>query len=67
MHQLIACMIGGAVHQPFGGTATTAGIMSTDLSRIYVAASWVGTLELAMVAAVGLTLWLRQRKFDQRI
>ena len=63
MHQLIACM----VRQPFGGNATTADIISTDLSRIYVAASWVGTVELAIVAAIGLALWLRQRKFDQRI
>ena len=55
------------VHQPFGGNATTADIISTDLQRIYVAASWVGTVELAFVAAVGLVLWLRQRKFDQRI
>ena len=67
MHQLIACIIGGAVHQPFGGNATTAHIISTDLSQIYVAASWVGTVELAIVAAVGLALWLRQCKFDRRI
>ena len=67
MNRVIACMIGGAVHQPFGGNETTAHIISTDLSQIYVAASWVGTVELAIVAAVGLVLWLRQRKFDQRI
>ena len=67
MHQLIACMIGGAVHEPFEGNATTAHIISTDLSQIYVAASWVGTVELAIVAAVGLVLSLRQRKFVQRI
>jgi hypothetical protein len=42
-------------------------IISTDLSQIYVAASWVGTVELAIVAAVGLVLWLRQRKFAQHI
>jgi len=60
-------MFGGVVHQPFGGNATTAHIISTDLSQIYVAASWVGTVELAIVAAVGLVLWLRQRKFVQRI
>ena len=67
MHQLIACMIGGAVHEPFEGNATTAHIISTDLSQIYVAASWVGTVELAIVAAVNLVLSLRQRKFAQRI
>jgi hypothetical protein len=67
MNRLIACMIGGAVHQPFGGNETTAHIISTDLSQIYVAASWVGTVELAIVAAVGLVLCLRQRKFAQRI
>lgn len=33
MHQLIACLMGGAVHQPFGGNATTAHIISTDLSQ----------------------------------
>jgi hypothetical protein len=60
-------MIGGAVHQPFGGNETTAHIISTDLSQIYVAASWVGTMELAIVAAVDLVLCLRQRKFAQRI
>jgi hypothetical protein len=37
MNRLIACMIGGAVHQTFGGNATTAHIISTDLSQIYVA------------------------------
>ena len=67
MNRLIACMIGGAAHQTFGGNATTAHIVSTDLSQIYVAASWVGTVELAIIAAVGLGLWLRQRKFAQRI
>ena len=67
MHQLIACLMGGAVPQPFGGNATTAHIISTDLSQIYVAATWVGTVELAIVAAVGLGLWLRERKFAQRI
>ena len=67
MDRLIGCLIGGAVHQPFEGNATTAHIISTDLSQIYVAASWVGTMELAIVAAVGLVLWLRQRKFAQRI
>jgi hypothetical protein len=60
-------MIGGAVHQTFGGNATTAYIISTDLSQIYVAASWMGTVELAIVAAVGLGLWLRAHKFAQRI
>ncbi len=40
MNRLIACMIGGAVHQTFGENATTAHITSTDLSQIYVAASW---------------------------
>jgi len=67
MNRLIACMTGGAVHQPFGGNETTPHIISTDLSQIYVAASWVGTVELAIVAAVGLVLCLRQRKFAQRI
>lgn len=66
MNQLIACMIGGTVHPTFGGSATTAHIISTDLSQIYDAASWVGTAELAMVAAVGLGLWLREHKFAQR-
>ena len=60
MNRLIACMIGGAIQPPFGGNAH---IMSTDLSQIYVAASWVGTVELAIVAAVGLALCLRERKF----
>ena len=46
MNRLIACMIGGAVHQTFGGNATTAHIISTDLSQIYVAASWMGTWNL---------------------
>ena len=63
MNRLIGCVIGGAVHQPFGGNATTAHIISTDLSQIYVAASWAGAVELAIVAAVGLGLWLRERKF----
>ena len=67
MHQLIACLMGGAVHQPFGGNATTHHSISTDLSQIYVAACWVGTVELAIAAAVGLVLWLRQRKFAQHI
>ena len=66
MDRLIGCLIGGAVHQPFEGNVTTAHIISTDLSQIYVAASWVGTAELAIVAA-GLGLWLRQRKVSQRI
>ena len=61
MNRLIGCMIGGAVHQPFGENATTAHIISTDLSQIYVAASWAGTVELAIVAAVGLGLWLSGR------
>jgi hypothetical protein len=60
-------MIGGTVHPTFGGNGTTAHIISTDLSQIYDAASWVGTVELAMVAAVGLGLWLREHKFAQRI
>jgi hypothetical protein len=47
MNRLIACMIGGTVHQTFGGNATTADIIPTDLSQIYDAASWVGTVELA--------------------
>ena len=67
MNRLIGCMIGGAVHQPFGGNATTAYIISTDLSQIYVAAFWAGTVELAIVAAVGVALWPRARKFAQRI
>jgi hypothetical protein len=67
MNRLIACMIGGAVHQPFGGNETTTHIISTDLSQIYVAASWIGTAELAIVAAVGLGLGLRKRKFAQCI
>jgi hypothetical protein len=60
MNRLIACMIAGTVHPTFGGNATTAHIISTDLSQIYVAASWMGTVELAIVAAVGLGLWLRR-------
>ena len=67
MNRLIGCMIGGGIHQPFGGNATTAHIISTDLSQIYVAASWAGTVELAIVAVVGLALWLRERKLAQRI
>ena len=67
MNRLIACMIGSAAHQSFGGDATIAHSVSTDLSQIYVAASWVGTVQLAIVAAVGLGLWLRQHKFVQRI
>ena len=67
MNRLIACLIGGAVHQPFGGNETSTHIISTDLSQIYVAASWVGTAELVIVAAMGLGLWLRERKFAQRI
>jgi len=67
MDRLIGCLIGGAVHQPFEGNATTANIISTDLSQIYAAASWAGTVELAIVAAMGLCLWLRERKFAQRI
>lgn len=63
MNRLIACMIGGTVHPAFGGNATTGHIISADLSQIYDAASWVGTVELAIVAAVGLGLWLRQHKF----
>jgi len=64
MYRLIACMIAGAVHHPFGGSAH---IISTDLSQIYVAASWVGTAEFAIVAAACLGLWLRERKVAQRI
>ena len=64
MNRLIACMIGGAIQPPFGGNAH---IMSTDLSQIYVAAFWAGTVELAIVAAVGVALWPRARKFAQRI
>ena len=67
MHQLIACVIGGLVHQPFEADATTAHVISTDLSQIYVASSWIGTVELGIVAAVGFVLLLRQRKFAQRI
>ena len=64
MYRLMACMIAGAVHHPFGGNAR---IIPTDLSQIYVAATWVGTVELAIVAAVGFGLWFWERKFAQRI
>ena len=64
MYRLIACMIASAVQHPFGGSAH---IISTDLSQIYVAAFWAGTVELAIVAAVGVALWPRARKFAQRI
>ena len=67
MNRLIGCMIGGAVHQPFGGNATTAHIISTDLSQIFVAASWLGTVELTIVAAVGLGLWFCERKVAERV
>ena len=67
MNRLIACMIGGSMHQTYAGNATTAHMVSTDLSQIYVAASWIGTVELAIVAAVALGLWLRQHKVAQRI
>lgn len=66
MNRLIACVTGDAVHQTFGENATTAHI-SIDLSQIYVAASWMGTVELAIVAAVGLGLWLRLHQFARRI
>ena len=62
MNRLIACVIGGAVHQPFGENAISAHITSTDLSQIFVAASWMGTVELAIVAVVGLGLWFWGRK-----
>jgi hypothetical protein len=65
MNRVIACIIGGAVHQPSGGNSTTAHIISTD--QIYVAATWLGTVELAIVAALGLGLWFWERKFAQRI
>ena len=58
MHRLIACIIGGSVHQPFGGHPMTSHSISTDLSQIYVVASWVGTVELVIVAALGLGLWI---------
>ena len=67
MNRLIACMIGGAVHQPFGGNETTPHITSTDLSQIFVAASWMGTVELAVVAVVGLCLWFWERKVAGRV
>ena len=66
MNRLITCLIGGTVHPTFGGNATTVHIISTDLSQIYDAASSVGTAELAIGAAVGLGLWLREHKFAQR-
>ena len=62
MNRLIACVIGGAAHQPFGGNETTTHIISTDLSQIFVAASWMGTVELAVIAVVGLCLWFWERK-----
>ena len=67
MNRLIGCVIGGAVHQPFGGNATTAHIISTDLSQIYVAAFWAGTVELAIVAVGGLYLWFWERKVAERV
>ena len=66
MYRLIACLIGGTVYPAFEGNATTAHVIPADLSQIYDAASWVGTAELAVVAAVGLGLWLREHKFAQR-
>ena len=62
MKRLIACVIGGAVHQPFGENAISAHIISADLSQIFVAASWMGTVELAIVAVAGLCLWFWERK-----
>jgi len=67
MNRLIACVIGGAPHQPFGGDAINTHIISTDLSQIFVAASWLGTVELAIVAAVGLGLWFCERKVAERV
>jgi hypothetical protein len=67
MNRLIACMIGGAVQHSFGGNAMTADVILTDLSQIYVTASWIGTVELAIVAALGLGLLLRGYKFARRI
>ena len=67
MNRLIGCMIGGAVGQPFGGNETTPHIISTDLSQIFVVASWVGTAELAIVAAVGLGIWFWERKVAERV
>jgi len=61
MHRLIACVIGGWLRQPFGGHPMTAHSLSTDLSQIYVAAFWVGTVELVIVATIGLGLWLWAR------
>ena len=62
MKRLIACVIGGAVHQPLGENAINTHIISTDLSQIFVAASWMGTVELAIVAVAGLCLWFWERK-----
>lgn len=62
MNRLIACVIGGAVHQPFGENAINPHITWTDLSEIFVAASWMGTVELAVIAVVGLCLWFWERK-----
>ena len=67
MNRLIACVIGGAPHQPFGGDAINTHIISTDLSQIFVAASWMGTVELAVVAVVGLCLWFWERKVAGRV
>jgi len=67
MNRLIACVIGGAAHQPFGGNAINTHIVSTDLPQIFVAASWVGTVELAIVAVVGLGLWFWERKVAERV
>jgi hypothetical protein len=67
MNRLIGCLIGGAVHQPFEGNATTGHIISTDLSQIYAAASWAGTVELAIVAVVCLCLWFLERKVVERV
>jgi hypothetical protein len=67
MNRLIACVIGGAVHQPFGENAINTHIVSTDLSQIFVAASWMGTVELAVVAVAGLGLWFWGRKVAGRV
>jgi len=66
MNRLIACVIGGAVHQPFGENAINTHMISTDLSQIFVAASWMGAVELAIVAVVGLCLWFWERKVAER-